>query len=107
MHALLYRKWKSRVKGRDWFDLEWYIKIGIAVNCRHLTQRARQSGDWNSEESINKESLLKLLADKIAEVNFNQVKADIMRFIPNPELIEIWNEPYFLDLIKQLKTIDE
>jgi predicted nucleotidyltransferase component of viral defense system len=22
MHALLFRKWKNRVKGRDWFDLE-------------------------------------------------------------------------------------
>lgn len=26
MHALLFRKWKNRVKGRDWYDLEWYIK---------------------------------------------------------------------------------
>jgi len=26
MHALLFRKWKTRVKGRDWYDLEWYIK---------------------------------------------------------------------------------
>ena len=23
MHALLFRKWKKRVKGRDWFDMEW------------------------------------------------------------------------------------
>jgi hypothetical protein len=28
MHALLFRKWKTRVKGRDWYDLEWYIKKG-------------------------------------------------------------------------------
>lgn len=25
MYALLFRQWKNRVKGRDWFDMEWYI----------------------------------------------------------------------------------
>lgn len=28
IHALLFRKWKTRVKGRDWYDLDWYIKKG-------------------------------------------------------------------------------
>lgn len=26
MHALVFRKWKNRVKGRDWYDFEWYVK---------------------------------------------------------------------------------
>ena len=30
MHALLFRKWQKRVKGRDWYDLEWYIKKGVS-----------------------------------------------------------------------------
>ena len=25
MHALVYRAWKNRVKGRDWYDFEWYV----------------------------------------------------------------------------------
>jgi hypothetical protein len=25
MHALMFRKWRNRVKGRDWYDFEWYI----------------------------------------------------------------------------------
>ena len=29
MHALLFRKWQNNVKGRDWYDMEWYIKKGI------------------------------------------------------------------------------
>jgi len=29
MHALLFRKWIKRVKGRDWYDLEWYIRKGF------------------------------------------------------------------------------
>ena len=26
MHAVLFRQWQQRVKGRDWFDLEWYVR---------------------------------------------------------------------------------
>lgn len=28
MHAVLFRRWKNRVKGRDWFDFEWYVRHG-------------------------------------------------------------------------------
>jgi hypothetical protein len=30
MHALLFRKWGENVKGRDWYDMEWYIRKGTA-----------------------------------------------------------------------------
>lgn len=39
MHALLFRKWKNRVKGRDWYDLEWYIKQGIPLDVTHFLTR--------------------------------------------------------------------
>lgn len=36
MHAVLYRGWKNRVKGRDWFDLLWYLQRKIPLNLRFL-----------------------------------------------------------------------
>ncbi len=105
MHALLFRKWKNRVKGRDWFDLEWYIKQGISINSKHLTIRAVQSKDWLLKKQINKEALMKLLIHKIEQVNFEQIKEDVIRFIPNQKAIEIWSSNYFLDLIKYLNVI--
>lgn len=30
MHALLFRNWKARVKGRDWYDFEWYVRNNIS-----------------------------------------------------------------------------
>ena len=27
MHALLFRKWGARVKGRDWYDFVWYVDV--------------------------------------------------------------------------------
>ena len=60
MHALLFRKWKSRVKGRDWYDMEWYIKKGIPLNLDHLLSRARDSGDWD-KPTISQEEFKTLL----------------------------------------------
>ena len=29
MHALVYRSWQQRVKGRDWYDFEWYVRWNV------------------------------------------------------------------------------
>lgn len=102
MHALLFRKWKNRVKGRDWYDLEWYIKKGVTLDIGHFAQRARDSGDWQ-QNAISPEQVLELLSTKIETVNFDSIKADVVRFIKDPSGLRIWNDKYFLDLITNLK----
>ena len=102
MHALLYRKWKNRVKGRDWYDLEWYIRKGIPLNKSHFLQRAKDTGDW-AETEITEAQIKALLIDKIHRVNFEQVKEDVIRFISEPVVLKIWSAPYFLDLIEKMK----
>ena len=103
MHALLFRKWKERVKGRYWYDLEWYIKKGVPVNLEHLTERARESGDWR-EPSLTKEQLHHLLIERIRSLDMNRVKEDVIRFIPNPQELDIWSPNYFEQLIGYLKV---
>jgi predicted nucleotidyltransferase component of viral defense system len=101
MHALLFRKWKIRVKGRDWFDLEWYIRNGFAINLQHFSVRAIESG--NLEEVITPDALLELLRQKIELLNFDRVKEDVIRFIPEPGVLDIWSKTYFFEMIKKLK----
>ena len=103
MHALLFRKWKNNVKGRDWYDMEWYIKKGIPLDLRHFLLRAQDSGDWN-QKSISEADLKSILATKIDTVNMDYVKADAVRFIPNPSVLDIWSPEYFRDLINHLKV---
>ncbi len=102
MHALLFRKWKNRIKGRDWYDMEWYIRKGIPVDITHFLKRAKDTGDW-IENSITPEQVVQLLTEKIKSVNMNHVKEDVIRFIPDSKVLDIWNEAYFLDLTSQLK----
>ncbi len=104
MHALLFRKWKNRVKGRDWFDLEWYMKKGVSLHLDHLKKRAEESGDWKGVE-LSRDQLLKLLSDKIDSVSFNNIREDITKFIPDSHVVDIWSPKYFHDLIKNIRTI--
>jgi predicted nucleotidyltransferase component of viral defense system len=54
MHAILCRRWKSRVKGRDWYDLVWYAANHPQLHLFHLEQRMRQTGDWEGGESLTR-----------------------------------------------------
>lgn len=99
MHALVYRAWKNRVKGRDWYDFEWYIRHNIPLNFTHLHERALQ---FNHEE-ITKESFLERLNERLATSDINQVKADVLPFVRNPKELNIWSNDYFIELAKLLK----
>src|SRR5690606_7266880 len=102
MHALLFRKWQNRVKGRDWFDMEWYIRKGVTLNLTHFLHRAQDSGDWQ-EATLSKEQFLDLLRDKINTTSIDKVKADVRPFVRNIEQLEIWRPHYFQDLVSLLK----
>lgn len=105
MHALLFRKWKGRIKGRDWFDMEWYVKNNIPLHLEHLTIRAIQSGDWN-KETMSREEFTQLVIDKINQVDIEHIREDIVRFIPDEKPLEIWSRNYFEVLAKRIRFVD-
>jgi Nucleotidyl transferase AbiEii toxin, Type IV TA system len=104
MHALLFRKWKNNVKGRDWFDMEWYIKKGIPVQISHFLERAIESGDWK-QDIITEIEFKEVLLNKIENMDLNKIKADIIRFIPDPKALDIWSIQYFKDLVPFMKIV--
>ena len=106
MHALLFRKWKNRVKGRDWYDMEWYIRKGVVLDLGHFLQRAKDTGDWENQ-SISKDDLLELLRQKIKATPIENVKADVRPFIKDYRKLDIWSATYFLDLVELLKVKTE
>ena len=102
MHALLFRKWKNRVKGRDWYDLEWYIKKGIPLDVTHFLTRAIDTEDWQ-EKSISEKQITELLYNKIDSVDFSSIRDDVARFIQNDDVLKIWSPEYFKDLVNKMK----
>lgn len=99
MHALVYRVWKNRVKGRDWYDFEWYVRHNIPLDFTHLHERVIE---FNNED-ITKDSFLEKLNERIATADINQVKADVLPFIRNAKEVAIWSNEYFLQLAQMIR----
>lgn len=102
MHALIYRSWKNRVKGRDWYDFEWYVRKNVAMDFKHFCERAYQFG---SEEPgrLTPDRFRAILKDKIKETDIRQVKDDVMPFIKDQNKLNIWSTEYFLQLADMVK----
>jgi predicted nucleotidyltransferase component of viral defense system len=105
MHALLFRSWKNRVKGRDWYDFEWYVRNNVPLNFNHLQQRAEQINSI-SKNDFTKETFTALLKERIMKTDVNAVKNDVRPFIKNPAEMDIWSADYFLRLVDMI-TVNE
>lgn len=94
MHALVFRQWKNRIKGRDWYDFEWYVRNRIALDFNHLQVRAK---DFNGID-LEKEQFTELLKKRLAETDIASVKADVLPYVINKHELDIWSNDYFLQL---------
>jgi len=102
MHALLYRNWKSRVKGRDWFDFEWYVRKGSSMNLSHFIVRAKQSGHLKTE-ILTVEAFHNLLEDRIEALDVAEAVKDVSRFVKDSDALKIWSKDYFHELAKRMQ----
>ena len=105
MHALLFRKWTNRVKGRDWYDFIWYAANHPELHLAHLEQRMRQTGHWNEEGPLTESSFRELLAAAIDRLNLEQAKRDVFPFLKDPRVLEIWSAGFFNAVAAQLKCV--
>lgn len=92
MHAVLYRRWKTRVKGRDWYDLVWYVSHHPELHLGHLEQRMRQTGDWNSTEELTVETFFEALHAAIDSLDIDKAREEVSPFIKDPEVLSIWSK---------------
>jgi hypothetical protein len=106
MHAVLCRNWKNRIKGRDWYDLIWYIQNGTPMNISHLRERMRQTKHLQVDEIFDKKELIDRLHKKIDEINWELAKSDVLVFIPDKRRLDIWSNQFFHDLIAHLRVVD-
>lgn len=101
MHALLFRNWKQRVKGRDWYDFEWYVRNNIALDFGHLQERIRQ---FNGLE-MSKEEFRIRLRERLSTTDIRSVKQDVEPFMKNRNETAIWSNDYFLQLAERIRYI--
>ncbi len=102
MHALLFRKWRNRVKGRDFYDFEWYVRRGTRINLAHFLMRAHQSGDLLDRKTLLLDDLKGLLHQKMQVVDFASARRDVEPFLKDTGCLDIWSTQYFSQLVDKM-----
>lgn len=105
MHAVLFRSYKGWVKGRDWYDLLWFLGQGIPVRLAHLQERMREGGQWSMSKELKASDMKELLIQRIHNLDIKAAQTDIKRFLKDPWKMEDWSQAYFLESLAHLQGV--
>lgn len=103
IHACLCRNWKTRVKGRDFYDYVFFLSIGARVNLKNLKAKLVQSNYIQEDFDLTIESLRGLLNARFSNMDFNQAKEDVLPFIRDKSKLDLWCKEFFVEITKNLQ----
>jgi hypothetical protein len=104
MHALLFRRWRNRVKGRDWYDFVWYVANFPRLRLSHLEQRMRQSGDYSSESPLDAGTFRVMLREAVQNLDIDRAREEVLPFVLDTASVEVWSEEFF-SLIDRIECV--
>jgi hypothetical protein len=103
IHALLCRPY---LKGRDWYDFNWYIRQGVSPNLPHLQNALIQYGPWQGRENlvIDEGWVREELQKKIDSIEWAEAAADVAPFLKlsEQETLKLWDARFFSAKLKKL-----
>ena len=104
IHALLCRPY---LKGRDWYDFNWYIKKNICPNYLHLQAALYQHGPWQGQsQSVDHAWTKNTLLNKVKQIDWDEAATDVSRFLNTAEQrsLVLWSTRFFRDKVERLES---
>jgi len=98
MHALLCRTIRTNIKGRDWYDLIWFVKNKIPCDLHYLKNKMVQTNHIDISEALTKEKFVGLISEKSKEIDFSLAKSDVEPFLKNSgqkDGLSLWSDDFF------------
>lgn len=105
LHAILCRRWKNRVKGRDWYDLVWYAGSHPEVRLNHLESRMRQTKDWITDENLTSDRFQQLLITSVEELDVDRARTEVAPFVRDARSLDIRSRDFFRELIGHIRPV--
>ncbi len=105
LHAVLCRKWKNRVKGRDWYDFAWYSSYYPKLKIQHLEQRMRDSGHYTDVVPLTQSRLIELLNEIISSLDIESARNEVAPFLRDPRELDIWSKDFFRAAYKRIVIV--
>lgn len=106
IHAIICRSWKSRVKGRDLYDYIFYLSRKSKYNLPHLREKLIDSGFIDKETKLDNDDVKRILVDRFNEIDFDAAKNDVVSFIKDTNVLDIWSKEFFVDITTNLLSIN-
>jgi predicted nucleotidyltransferase component of viral defense system len=103
MHAVLCRRWGTRVKGRDWYDLVWYVGRGTPLDLSHLEARMRQSGHCSEDAALHEQGFRSMLERRIESLDIAAARSEVERFLTDPASVSVWSREFFLAVANRVR----
>ena len=103
IHACLCRNWKSRVKGRDFYDYVFFLAMGAKVNLVNLKAKLVQSKFIAEDYDLTIENLKTLLNERFSNMDFAQAKEDVLPFVKDKSKLDLWSKEFFIEITKTLQ----
>jgi predicted nucleotidyltransferase component of viral defense system len=95
LHACLYREY---VKGRDFYDLAWYVGRKVQPNFELLNNAIRQTK--GIEQGVNASNFKDLLLQRVQSVDLDAAKKDVERFLEDKGELSLFDVRFMSDFIK-------
>jgi predicted nucleotidyltransferase component of viral defense system len=96
LHAALYRAWKNRVKGRDWYDVIWFIRREIPLNLNYLSTCMHNNGELAQNERLTSSLLTDIFVKRLKTLDIDDAKADVRTFLRDTTQLQEWSTDFFL-----------
>jgi len=103
--AVISRHWGHRVKGRDFYDFEWYIENGVSINRKYLANNLMREG-LLEEPKLTREKLLEILRNRFETVDLESALADISSYVDTEQIPDNWDPEHFIELSQKIQFSD-
>ena len=98
LNALICRNWRSREKGRDYYDFMFYVSHGIKFNISYF--KSKLSLSLNKDcSNLELKDIKEMIINRLNDTDYDSVKKDIIDFVDNKETLQSIQKELFISAV--------
>ncbi|KZD16155.1 MAG: hypothetical protein AO396_04900 [Candidatus Fermentibacter daniensis] len=105
MHAVLSRRWRNRVKGRDWHDMVWFAAHHPDLHLDYLTEKMKLSGEIGARETLDERTFRSRMVAAIDNLDIDSAIRDVEAFVTDPAALAVWSKDFFRSVAERIRLV--
>ncbi len=111
-HALLERDWAQRTKGRDWYDLVFFVRKDIPVHIDYLSAKLKANHEkslqfgYNPDIRLTPQEALRLLERRISRLDIESARTEVYPFVRDKDQLTLWSREFFMAIARRIRFVE-